>query len=471
MFLHATVSLAAATAAHGPNPIYDAHPTLVKHVANGVHYYVAGPDSANVDILHVYGNAFQRGEAQGLLLGTQLLDFIGPQLDGFYFEQFTELIGGCLEPGQPCKLPKWLVAAIRLLAPTIKRDAPKAFELALAWLEELQRPYNNASAAHVYDEMDGIAQGTCASETVRMDGRECDTASLRTKLHRVNVLTDLIRMQCTVLGAWGKATPDGKLVQLRALDFGNGPFANASYLLVHHPSAESDARAADSSAPQPFASVTFPGFVGVVTGLSPSIALSEKVNDLTNGGTPPGSYHGQNTAFVLRDMLQFGTGKASAVSIAQKAERTWGIWLGVGDATEGRLEVIRYDKAAADTFDDSTLPALTGKPELADVAYVDKHPQPSTRDGSLQEAVTSRYGQLNAATVAQNLPRLHKTGDVHIMVVDYATNHLLIAIGSTSANNTFVGPGGRKAYRAPFLRFSCEQLWKEARPEHLLRLT
>jgi hypothetical protein len=73
-------------------------------------------------------------------------------------------------------------------------------------------------------------------------------------------------MSCTVMGAWGPATPEGSLVQLRALDFGTvrlvmvmmmvlimimimmmtcrlplfgppqGPFANGSMLVVYHSS-------------------------------------------------------------------------------------------------------------------------------------------------------------------------------------------------------------------------------------------
>ena len=42
-----------------------------------------------------------------------------------------------------------------------------------------------------------------------------------------------------------------------------------------------------------------------MTGFNPTLSLSEKVNDLHGGGNPPGTYHGQTTANVLRDVLQF----------------------------------------------------------------------------------------------------------------------------------------------------------------------
>ena len=34
---------------------------------------------------------------------------------------------------------------------------------------------------------------------------------------------------------------------------------------------------------------------------------------------------------VIRDILQFSKTKEDAVAIAQKAKRTWSVWLGIGD--------------------------------------------------------------------------------------------------------------------------------------------
>ena len=136
--------------------------------------------------------------------------------------------------------------------------------------------------------MAGMAQGTC--EIASKAGAPCDEAALRKQIEQLNVLPDLIRMQCSMAGAWGNATA-GSLVQLRTLDFGGGPFANHSLLVVHHPTS-----AGGNDAPSPFASLSFPAFVGIVTGLSPHVALSEKVNDLHGGGSPPGAYDGKATA-------------------------------------------------------------------------------------------------------------------------------------------------------------------------------
>jgi hypothetical protein len=81
-------------------------------------------------------------------------------------------------------------------------------------------------------------------------------------------------------------------LQLRALDFGSGPLANFSLLAVHRPvdpnapvvqvPGQWDTPGGQGNdagdLPQAFASLTFPGLVGVITGVSQrGIGLSEKV--------------------------------------------------------------------------------------------------------------------------------------------------------------------------------------------------
>ena len=62
-----------------------------------------------------------------------------------------------------------------------------------------------------------------------------DATNLINTIEQVNMLPELIRMQCSMMGAWGKSTSSGKLLQLRTLDFGGGPFGNRTMLVVNHP--------------------------------------------------------------------------------------------------------------------------------------------------------------------------------------------------------------------------------------------
>ena len=397
-------------AVHCANPIIDAasYTTLAAKIKNGVLYHVSAPGSAPLDVLHVFGSPYERGEAHGRLISAKILDFVETSLPAFFRSYVGEL------EADLDKLPKWLQDLIIPLLHAAEKEAPKAFDLALSWVESVQREYNNASSSGLYDEMDGIAHGACAAAAEA--GRACDASALVRTIRQVNMLPDLIRMQCSMAGAWGGATPRGSLVQLRSLDFGGGPFANATMLIVHHPNTSGS----ESQAAQPFASLSFPAFVGVVTGFSPSVALSEKVNMVTGGHNPPGSYHGRSTSFVIRDMVALAQTKEEAHAIAEAAQRTWGVWLGVGDFASQRMIIVRYTRADALAFNETTMPTLTAQPPIDDVVYVDKHPQPSTQDLAMPTALQAlREHHGIDATAMARLGDDTQSGDVHIAVYDY----------------------------------------------------
>jgi hypothetical protein len=66
------------------------------------------------------------------------------------------------------------------------------------------------------------------------------------------MLPELIRMACTTYGAWSEATgAKTSLIQLHALDFGMGPFANYTVAQVH--------RSDPNNLNNAFVSVSFPG--------------------------------------------------------------------------------------------------------------------------------------------------------------------------------------------------------------------
>ena len=151
-------------------------------------------------------------------------------------------------------------------------------------------------------------------------------------------------MQCSMMGAWGKATLDGNLVQYRTLDFGGGPFANNNILTIHHPTDSDNA----------FASVSWPGFVGAVTGFSEKISQSEKS---AKPYFPHGTYKGLGDAFVIRNMIQFADTPQDAVKMAKSASRTWPVWLGIGDYNNKFIPML-YDHKEVRTFDEDSLADL-----------------------------------------------------------------------------------------------------------------
>lgn len=284
------------------------------------------------------------------------MEFQGPQLNKYFMQMVLDIdISGFPEP---------LQAILRVIQVKGAIAAPKAFREAMAWVWETEKPF---SPDYIKAEITGMGVGMC--DALRSPG--CNSTEWSQTIAELNMLPELIRMACTAYGAWGKATASGNgLIQLRALDFGGGPFANYTVAAVYRDAQQTD----DSNA---FVSITFPGFAGVITGVSQrGIGVSEKV--WMTYDTPdlqPGSYQGEADVFVLRDILQLAKNRADAEAMVQAANRTWAIFIGVGDYDTNVLDIIGYKQDSATVYTDVTMPSVTGQPYLESVCYVDKHPQ------------------------------------------------------------------------------------------------
>ncbi len=110
------------------------------------------------------------------------------------------------------------------------------------------------------------------------------------------MLPELVKAGCSMFGAWGSATPNGSLVQMRALDWDmTTPLMLCPAVTVFHPDADNG---------HAWASLSWMGFVGALTGMSEvKLGISEKHGDPDFGGKD--SRIGNPFHFVLRDILQF----------------------------------------------------------------------------------------------------------------------------------------------------------------------
>ena len=284
----------------------------------------------------------------------------------------------------------------------------------------------------------------------------------------------------------------------------------------------------------PFAAISFAGFVGVVTGFSQTISMSEKVwETYRTPDVQPGTYEGMSLVVVIREMLQFGGSRAEAIAIAERAQRTWAVFLGVGG--EGSFSALGYRHASLDVFGAANMSTVTNSPDpavrnscasralresqracaqagtagkggnappLADLVYIDRHPQPSsdptlhtlcaataassphtliptpsaspfpsspcpktkqapelTPAARFSRRLAKDHGQLTAAAVAQNIPRLTHSGDVHTMAVDFARREVFIAVGAVNGTGGYgAADGGYAAYQ-PIGRYGPE-VWE-----------
>lgn len=95
------------------------------------------------------------------------------------------------------------------------------------------------------DEMRGIAEAANVNEHI---------------IRQVNLIPELLKASCSILGAYGKATASGKTIHLRSLDWEeHAPISKWPTITVYH---------SNEAGSYPFANFAWPIFLGSLTGYS-----------------------------------------------------------------------------------------------------------------------------------------------------------------------------------------------------------
>ena len=167
------------------------------------------------------------------------------------------------------------------------------------------------------DEMKGIAKGS---------GIPVKT------WRRINLVPELLKASCSIGGWWGDATPNGQLLQLRALDWEeHSPISKFPLITVYHPTEEGSV---------PFANIAWAGLIGSLTGYSSArIGVSERLR-----GGPPDTMtrFGKPWTYALRDVLQFSKTIDDALNNLNTTERTCSVYLGIGSSVNDTYRIIEY---------------------------------------------------------------------------------------------------------------------------------
>mmetsp|Transcript_5090 Transcript_5090/g.6452 ORF Transcript_5090/g.6452 Transcript_5090/m.6452 type:complete len:480 (+) Transcript_5090:59-1498(+) len=418
-------------------------------------------DFVNLWRADLIGDATQRGFSQGELFVNEITELVDVALPDF----FLSMVDGL----DLSKLPDWLADAIH---EALDQVVVPAFYKAMEAVWEREEQY---VPPRLKTEMSAIAQGLCAAKAKQ--NIDCDVDEWTAYIQQVNMLPELIKMTCTMFGSWGASRPDGidTLLQLRALDFGSSPLANYSMLQVHRPAPDTVVTPVDGQWVSPggngddqgdliqaFASVGFPGLVGVVTGVSErGIGMSEKVWEVynTTTGVQRGRYDGEADVLVMRDVLELALDRQSGEDYMRNdVNRTWSVFLGVGDYETQEMDIVGYRAKDFHAYTPETMPAVTTQPYMEDLVYVDKHPQPST-DTTLPTLLAKYYGNMTMDNT-RDIVRTHETGDLHIAVYDYGNPTMWVSVGRINAAGDF-GPDGHmwKACYRPYLQFDLAQLW------------
>lgn len=396
-----------------PNPYSPiaSNPTFVKSVPNGK-LYIDHSVNPPIRIVHVWGSAHDMGYATGQMLADDLKTFL-PLVMNYFEAQAGEAF--------PKNTPKWILDIIE------KYGVPFALDMTYQMTKAF-------TPQHFDDEISGMSQGSGISIDM---------------IRRLNMIPELIKASCSMVGAWGPAiesTQNGStLYQLRALDWDTaGPFNDYPAVMVYHPS--------DGV---PFASLGWTGFVGALTGYSSSnVGICEKYWGGFNG-----TYfvEGYPFHYLLRDILQFDPDTSAAMNRIIHAQRTCAIFVGLGDSDTNQFRAVEYSHDIINMYSDVSYPRYPAHPGAKGLVYIDKHFQPS-HDPCLGSVLLTNYGHLDQDRMIL-AASLHRTGDNHAAVYDFARNLMYVASAS-SARTPPVVP----AYNRQFLKLDLNKMWAEPQP-------
>lgn len=335
----------------------------------------AGEDT--IDVVYLEGTPYQMGYTHGRLLGDKIRQFYA-----------NTILGMCI--GMKVPVTK-LDEAWEKMAPHVSRD--------------------------LKEEMRGLADGA------RVDLK---------MVQRAHVVPDLSEFHCTFFGAWGKATPNGHLIQIRALDYATeAGIQNYRAIQVYKPKDKN-----------PFVVVGWAGMIGCVTGINgKGIAISE-IGD--NYGNEKETLDGEPMPFVMRRVLEEASNCDQGVKVIQNAQRTSSYLYCVGDGKAPTARAMMTCKDFAYVFDPQSLP----KRHLDDVVYFSMGAD-SQWNEKVYEALKAKWGKIDENVAMYDVMRGLGTGDLHAVAWDVTDLKMWVA----NCTKAGLGTKGKPGYAQAFVPF------------------
>lgn len=232
-------------------------------------------------------------------------------------------------------------------------------------------------------------------------------------IHRIHAVPGLDETSCSALAAFGKATLDGNLYQLRILDY-SLEFGVQNYptISVYQPNEGN-----------PFVSIGWAGFIGVLSGMNEEgVAVSQM-----GGGNPkdespwiPDSppeetISGIPMIFLLKKVLQYSENVSEALGILKSAERTNYYAYIVGDGiidgkepqVRGAFSTKRFFKVHRDNDPHYPIPAL------ADIVYCSHYNE------KCYELLREYYGRIDPSLIVEKInPAIAMDSNLQCVVYD-----------------------------------------------------
>lgn len=248
-------------------------------------------------------------------------------------------------------------------------------------------------------------------------------------VHRAHAIPDLSEFHCTFFAAWGSATRDGHLQQIRALDYATqAGLQNTPALIVQK---------TDSG--QVFVNIGWVGFIGCVSGMNAShIAVSEIGESF---GDEHETLAGEPMPFLLRDVLENAQTLDDGVRIIERAHRTSSYLYCIGDAKIPSARVLRTAQDICEVYNAKSYPGE----KLENTVYWSMGCD-SKWNPRVYSVLKSKWGQITHRTGTRDVMRGLHTGNLHAIAYDVTALKLWVA-------NASPGPKVVPGYERRFVPF------------------
>ncbi|MFQ6042946.1 MAG: C45 family autoproteolytic acyltransferase/hydrolase [Candidatus Poribacteria bacterium] len=240
-------------------------------------------------------------------------------------------------------------------------------------------------------------------------------------IHQFHMIPGVSEYHCTFFASWGKAVPNNRLIQIRALDYEtNAHIQDNPAIIIRKPSRG-----------VPFSSIAWAGFIGVVSGInSEQIAMSEIGDDF---GEEHETLDGEPMIFVMRDVLQNASSLDEALDILKKAHRTSSFLYCIGDGKANDARALATAKDVFDVYSDENLPFPN---HLDDVVYMSMGLD-SDWNQKLFKVLSAKYGKITETVAMEDVMTGLGTGNLHAIAFDVTNLKVWVANAGLDATPAY----------------------------------
>jgi hypothetical protein len=406
---------------------YSQSSTLIGSVENGKLFNVTvpmdgGSSVSHFPVMHVYGEARERGLAYGKLLKQY---FGGQKLVDEIWSYFKKQITDAIDEALPGIVPPWLEDLI----------AEKGLTGALNLTYDITKDYTTPD---YYEELEAIAEGG-----------DIDIVKIR----GMQQIAGLTQGKCSMLGAWGDALADkDSTLQLRALDWDMSP------TIVDHPLVT-----VFHTPHSTYATVGVTGLTGALTGVSDKqMGISEIGVSFPDETFGKQSRVGVPFVWLLRDVLHSDSHLEDSIERMEDARRTCDLILGVGDGKKGagsgkNFRSFQYSYSNLTVMDDTNLlPDEDWHKKIDSVVYHGMDWICPGNSQALYNQITKHWGNLSAEVAIRDITAVETSGDTHLAYYDLSKMKMWVSFARQSY---LTGP--ENAYDRQFVRFDLASLFAE----------